>query len=520
MRAHDIVDKALRPVPIGVPGELMIAGDGVVRGYLNRPELTAERFLSDPFDDDPEARLYRTGDLVRYLPDGNIEFIGRRDHQVKLRGHRIELGEIEDRLRNHPAVRDAVAIVREDNPSDMRIVAYWIAMNGESSQASELREHLRIKLPEYMLPAHFVRMDAFPQTPNKKIDRKAFPLPGRDPDDGLREFERPATAVEETLAELWRQNFGVDQVGRHDNFFDLGGHSLSSVQIVGCIGRAFNIKFPLRTFFEDPVLSSLALRVEDLLSKGADRTPRDAPSVAQKPRVTQGTARPYRSQQVAEKERIAVAIPESKELSLPPVSRRDSPERTIDEQVVQASPQTAWTPRREPFWRGLKNRILQVLALYSPGSRTLRVWLHRLRGVRLADNVEIGTGVIIETTYPQLVSISDNCEIGIRTVFIGHFREMADEARKEGRPTIEVEEEVFIGPGVTILPNVTIGRGAVVTAGSVVNELVAPHTVVQGNPAKPIAGCAVPLVNHTYAEFVANLVPIELEDRPHQLDNH
>ena len=265
-----IVDRNMRPVPAGVTGELIIGGDGVVRGYHNQPELTAERFIKNPFSDDPAARLYRTGDLARAKPDGNIEFIGRIDHQVKIRGYRIELGEIEKRLSEHPAVSECVVIAREDNPGDKRLVAYVIPAGGEPPEPARLREHVGSKLPPYMVPSNLVFMESFPQTPNKKIDRKALPRPGQDVSPSSAGYEPPATEIEETLAELWKDALGIERAGRTDNFFDLGGHSLSAVQIAFNIGKTFEITFPLRTFMEEPVLSALAQRVEDLLLENAD----------------------------------------------------------------------------------------------------------------------------------------------------------------------------------------------------------------------------------------------------------
>jgi hypothetical protein len=208
---------------------LYIGGDGVVRGYLNRPELTAERFIHDPFRGNG-ARMYATGDLARYLPDGSIDFLGRADFQVKIRGYRIEMGEIESLLNGHPAVHEAVVVAREDVPGDIRLVAYVIAKPGQKIDAAALRDHLRQDLPDFMVPAHFVPMDAFPLTPNKKTDRKALPAP----DQALAKpdvvYAAPTNDLERQIADIWRRLLNVPQVGLNDNFFDLGGHSLLTVQ--------------------------------------------------------------------------------------------------------------------------------------------------------------------------------------------------------------------------------------------------------------------------------------------------
>ncbi|MGH8772610.1 MAG: amino acid adenylation domain-containing protein, partial [Burkholderiales bacterium] len=215
-----LLDHQLRPVPIGVPGELYIGGAGLARGYLQRPELTPERFIPHPFSEIPGARLYKTGDLARYRPDGNIEFLGRLDHQVKVRGFRIELGEIEAVLGGHPGVQEACVVVREDHPGEKRLVAYVVAQEG-GVEPEGLRGYLRTKLPEHMVPAAFVRLPVLPLTPNGKVDRKALPAPeGRGVAEG---YVPPCMPTEELLAGIWAEVLRQERVGRHDNFFALGG---------------------------------------------------------------------------------------------------------------------------------------------------------------------------------------------------------------------------------------------------------------------------------------------------------
>src|SRR5205807_5863268 len=195
-----IVDKNLQPAPIGVPGEIYIGGDGLARGYLHRPDLTAERFIPHPFSTEPNARLYKTGDLARYRPDGSLEFLGRLDQQVKLRGYRIELGEIEALLSQHPAVRECLVLVREEGTDDKRLVAYVLPAEAEARPpVSELRTHLQAKLPEYMVPAAFVEVQAWPLTPNGKIDRRALPAPQRSQAAGASSSLAARTPVEEVL---------------------------------------------------------------------------------------------------------------------------------------------------------------------------------------------------------------------------------------------------------------------------------------------------------------------------------
>jgi amino acid adenylation domain-containing protein len=252
-----VLDKCLQPVPIGVPGELHIGGAGLARGYLNRPELTEEKFIPNPFSDEPGARLYKTGDLACYQSDGNIKFLGRLDNQVKIRGFRIELGEIEAALAQHPVVRETVVLSQFDAPSDKRLIAYVVANEGQEPIASELRRFLRENLPEYMVPSAFVMLEAMPLTPNGKLDR-ALPAP----DTSRRGLEAslipPRNTMELQLAQIWEDVLGVHPVGVRDNFFDLGGHSLLAVHVIAKIQHQFGKNLPLATLFQSPTIEHLA----------------------------------------------------------------------------------------------------------------------------------------------------------------------------------------------------------------------------------------------------------------------
>jgi amino acid adenylation domain-containing protein len=255
-RVH-ILDDALRPLPIGVAGHLHIGGVGLARGYLNRPDLTAEKFIPDPFSAAPGARLYKSGDLARYLPDGNIEFLGRADHQVKIRGFRIELEEIEAAIRQHPTVRKVVVLAREDAPGEKRLVAYVVS----KSTAEELRRSLKDKLPDYMVPTIFVPLDSLPLLSNGKIDRRALPAPDRARPELDEALTAPRTPTEEKLAEIWAQLLGIERIGVHDNFFDLGGHSLLATQAASRMREAFEVEIPLRRLFEVPTVAGLAASI-------------------------------------------------------------------------------------------------------------------------------------------------------------------------------------------------------------------------------------------------------------------
>ncbi len=252
----------LRPVPVGVSGELHIGGVGLARGYLNRPDMTAERFVPNPFGDEVGARLYKTGDLARYLPDGNIEFLGRTDHQVKVHGFRIELGEIETVLEQHPAVREAVILAREDAPGDKRLVAYIVAREEQTLDINDLRRFLAEKLPNYMLPSAFVPLEALPLTPNGKVDRRVLPAPAESSPSLKNEFVPPRTTGEELLAGIWGQVLGIERVGVYDNFFELGGHSLLATQVLARARDAFQMELSLRALFEEPTIAGLAARIE------------------------------------------------------------------------------------------------------------------------------------------------------------------------------------------------------------------------------------------------------------------
>lgn len=261
-----LLDGHLNPVSVGVSGELYLGGVGLARGYLNHPGLTAEGFVPHPFSQEPGARLYKTGDLARYLLDGQLEFLGRTDHQVKLRGLRIELGEIEVMLSQHPAVRETAVLAREDLPGDKRLVAYVVPEEMAQAPASrDLRDFLRQKLPAYMIPVAFVNLEMLPLTLNGKIDRQALPAPEPERPDLEVAFVTSRTDVERTLSRIWVELLGIDQVGIYDNFFDLGGHSLLATQLISRLQAAFpEVNLSLRDFFERPTVAGLAESIETI----------------------------------------------------------------------------------------------------------------------------------------------------------------------------------------------------------------------------------------------------------------
>ncbi len=297
-----VLDRSLEPCPPGVPGELALGGAGLARGYLHRRELTAERFVPDPFAADPGARLYRTGDLARWLPSGELEFLGRIDHQVKVRGFRIELGEIETALSAHPALREAVVVAREDGGAgeerlqvEKRLAAYVVPRRGphaaslpEASLVQALRAFLAGKLPDYMVPSAIVVLDALPLTPNGKVDRKALPAPAAQAVD---RGGAPRTPAEELLAGIWAEVLGRERVGIHDGFFDLGGHSLIATRVVSRVRAAFGVELPLRALFEHPTVAGLARALTAAAAEGST-TPPATPAPPPAPALLPSAARP------------------------------------------------------------------------------------------------------------------------------------------------------------------------------------------------------------------------------------
>jgi acyl carrier protein len=266
-----VLDRRLRPVPTGVTGELYISGAGVADGYVKQPEETAARFVPDPFAQDPPARMYRTGDLARHLADDAIEFVGRADHQVKVRGYRVELGEIEAVLLSTPDIRQAVVIVSGDTAGDQQLIAYVAPSSGATLSHDALRASAREKLPDYMIPSTFVVLPAMPLTPNGKVDRAALPPPDRARPDLQRVFVAPRTPVEQALAGIWATILKRTEVGVHDDFFELGGHSLLATRVVSQMRRVFQVEIPLGSLFEFPTVAALAEHIDSSTAGQASR---------------------------------------------------------------------------------------------------------------------------------------------------------------------------------------------------------------------------------------------------------
>jgi amino acid adenylation domain-containing protein len=277
-----ILDAELNPVPMGCIGELHIGGVQVARGYLKRPELTAERFLRDPFKDDPKARLYNTGDLARYLSDGSIEYIGRSDFQVKIRGLRVELGEIEARLEHIDVVQKCVVMLREDRPGDQRLVAYYVVKPGQEATVSNLRKNLQTDLPDYMIPSIFEPMDELPLTSSGKVNRLALPIPSQARPAIESAYTPPSTETEHSLVKIWQEVLEREKVGINDDFFELGGHSLLATQVLSRINQLFNLQLPLRKLFENRTVGTVADLIEAILWTTGGRQAEDDSQVEER----------------------------------------------------------------------------------------------------------------------------------------------------------------------------------------------------------------------------------------------
>jgi acyl carrier protein len=264
-----VLDRQLQPVPIGVAGELHIGGSCLARGYLGRPEVSAESFIPNPFGDQVGARLYRTGDVVRYRADGSIELLGRTDQQVKIRGFRVEPAEVATVLGAHPAVRNSLVVARDDRRGDRQLVAYVVRREGREASAAELRHFLGSKLPDYMVPSHFVGLDALPLTPHGKVDWSALPDPGTARPEMDSPFVPASSPVEVELAGIWAAVLEVERVGIHDNFFDLGGHSLSAFRLVSRVVQAFQLDLSLKALFDAPTVAEMARVIQAIGAKPA-----------------------------------------------------------------------------------------------------------------------------------------------------------------------------------------------------------------------------------------------------------
>lgn len=365
------------------------------------------------------------------------------------------MGEIERRLGELPQIGEAVVHVRQRQDGEQELVAYVVAASGTTTTLAHLRDHLAKHLPDHMIPARFCQIESLPLTDTGKLDRNALSSLDSQLGRDAGRLTGQMTELEKVVAAICHDILRLKRISNNDNLFEVGANSLTMAQLLQRINRQFDRQLPFSALIQTPTISGIA----EWLDGGAE------------------------AQRVAES---------------------------------KAGLADTDTPIPDGLWQGILNRVCQILALYAPGRKSTRVWLHRQRGVSIGQNVAIGTAAIIETSYPRLVSIGNNSSLGIRTVIIGHFVDglgATPVVKNSDRQTdvmagksVIIEDDVFVGPMVTILPNVTIGRGAVVAAGSVVNQSVPSRVMVQGNPAKPIARCPIPLNGKTtYEEFLSGL---------------
>ena len=392
---------------------------------------------------------FRTGDQGRFDSDGYLFLTGRLKEIINQGGEKIAPSEVDEVLTRHSAVAQAVTFAVPHPTLGEDVAAAIVLKQGAQATESELRDFVAARLAEFKTPKQILIVDEIPRGPTGKLQRIGL----ADKLAGLLALKREAnfvsakTSVEKEVAEIWRQLLKAERVGVRDDFNALGGDSLSMMTMILQVEERFKVTVPIDSFLKSPTVENL----------------------------------------------VQLIRPDE---ATPPQARADQPLRS--------------KPLTDSLLGGLKNRVLQCVALYIPGYKTSRVWLHRMRGVAIGQNVSIGLSVLIETAYPRLVSIGDNVTIGMRAVIIGHLRDSTAQARILDRPTVRLEDNVYLGPGVIVLPNVTIGHGAVVSAGSVVTHSVPPQTLVQGNPAKPVARCGVSLGGGVpYEQFLRQLTPIK-----------
>jgi oxalate---CoA ligase len=390
---------------------------------------------------------FRTGDQGRFDADGYLFLTGRLKEIINRGGEKIAPKEVDEILTQHPAIAEAIAF-SVPHATLGEDVAAAVVLNGNAALTEiQIRDFAAARLADFKVPRRVLIVDEIPKGPTGKLQR--IGLADKLAAQLRHNFVSSETEVERELAEMWRDLLKVDQVGVRDNFYTIGGNSLATVSMITEVEERFNATIPMDSFLRSPTIETIARLLQDKES-----------------------SIPYASEMAG--------------------LAQDS--RAIEDSALV----------------GLKNRLLQLVALYAPGYKTVRVWLHRMRGVSIGTNVSIGLSAIIETAYPRLVFIGNNVTIGMRALIIAHLRDLTTQARVNHQPTVRIEDNVYIGPGAIILPNVTIGRGAVVSAGSVVSSSIPPQTLVRGNPAQAIAHCGVSLGGGVpYEEFVRHLTPTQ-----------
>ena len=459
MASNPLAPRCRKPGSVGVTAgpEMGVMDEA---GNLLRPGEIGEVVVRGPsvtngYEGNPQANKsafthgwFRTGDQGRFDAEGYLFLTGRLKEIINQGGEKISPSEVDEVLTQHSAVAQAVTFAVPHPTLGEHVAAAVVLKQGAQATERELRDFAASQLAEFKTPRQILFLDEIPKGPTGKVLRIGLADQLKDllASKQQANFVPAENAIEKEIADIWRQVLKVERVGTDDDFNALGGNSLSMVTAILQIEDRFKVTVPIDGFLKTPTVRTLARLIR--------------------------------------------------------------PEDTGSTGAIAEEPQRA-KPVTDSLLGGLKNRLFQCIALYIPGNMTSRIWLHRMRGVSIGNNVSIGLSALIETAYPRLVAIGDNVTIGARSLIIAHLRDSTAQARILDRPTVRLEDNVYLGPGVIVLPNVTIGHGAVVAAGSVVTHSVPPHTLVQGNPAKPVARCGVSLGGGVpYEQFLRQLTPI------------
>lgn len=460
--SHQMASNPLPPLPrkagsVGIAAGPDVAimnedGDLLSNGKIGEIVIRGIN-VTKGYENNPKANeeaftndWFRTGDQGRFDGDGYLFLTGRLKEIINRGGEKIAPKEVDDILIQHPAINQAVAFAVPHATLGEDVAAAVVLNENAATTESEIIDFVSEQLADFKVPSQILIVEEIPKGATGKLQR--IGLADKLASKLQADFVAPKNAIEKKLAKLWSDMLRLDQVGVFDNFFVIGGDSIRAASMISETENRFNKQVPLGLFLKSPTIETLANIILDK-----------------------------------------------------PLTRSVS---GVSEQRKSSK------PIKDTFWGGLRNRLLQLVALYAPGFKTTRVWLHRMRGVSIGNNVSIGLSVLLETAYPSLINMGNNVSIGMRVVVIGHLRDLTEQTRASNEPTIWIEDDVYIGPGAVVLPNVTIGKGAVVSAGSVVSRSVPPLTLVQGNPAKPIAHCGISLGGGvSYEEFLRHLTPIK-----------
>jgi acyl-CoA synthetase (AMP-forming)/AMP-acid ligase II/acetyltransferase-like isoleucine patch superfamily enzyme/acyl carrier protein len=469
MASNPLTPRLRKPGSVGIaagPDVAVMGEDGslLAPGQIGEVVIRG-RNVTNGYENNPTANQsafrngwFRTGDQGRFDDENYLFLTGRLKELINRGGEKIAPREVDEALLEHPDVAQALTFALPHPTLGEDVAAAIVLKPGATATESAIREFAAARLADFKVPNELVLLEEIPKGPTGKPQRigLADKLADRLNAKRQQNFVAARTSVESRLIDIWKDILKLDRIGIRDNFYSIGGDSLATAVLMTAVEAQFGRDVPVDSFLKSPTIENLSKLLEEEPKEGS-----------------------------------------------------------IEEANVQAARQGARQPLQDRLLPGIRNRLFQVLALYGPGYKTTRVWLHRMRGVSIGENVSIGLSALIETAYPSLVSIGNNVTIGMRAIIIAHLRDSTEEARWKNEHTVRIEDDVYIGPGVIILPNVTIGRGAVISAGSVVSRSVPPRTLVRGNPAVPIAHCGVSLGGGvSYELFVKSLTPLPEDRRP------